>query len=193
MQIYIRTNNFSFSFHDFRRQKLIFIYLFTKFSINIYAKFFLSFIFFVTFFNLEEINSKNFNIYQEIKRKYRTKTKQNKTMSAETLMKNDMLMRQSGDVGVDETSESAGILNENFKALNNNKNGTASALPIDGSYLFIVSFIFVCLLTLVLLFRFKNPLQFYVKYTVYVCLTMTYSLFCIPFTLLKPNNARNIE
>jgi hypothetical protein len=145
------------------------------------------------FFTLEEINSKNFNIYQEIKRKYRTKTKQNKTMSAETLMKNDMLMRQSGDVGVDETSESAGILNENFKALNNNKNGTASALPIDGSYLFIVSFIFVCLLTLVLLFRFKNPLQFYVKYTVYVCLTMTYSLFCIPFTLLKPNNARNIE
>ena len=114
-------------------------------------------------------------------------------MSAETLMKNDMLMRQSGDVGVDETSESAGILSENFKALNSNKNSTASALPIDGSYLFIVSFIFVCLLTLVLLFRFKNPLQFYVKYTVYVCVTMIYSMCCIPFALLKPNNARNIE
>ena len=113
-------------------------------------------------------------------------------MSAETLMKNDLLMRQGSRVGVEETSDTS-LLNENLKSLNNNKNITASSMPIDGSYLFLISFCMAFILTLVLLFRFKNPLQFYVKYTVYVCITMTYSMFCIPYALLRPNNARNIE
>ena len=114
-------------------------------------------------------------------------------MSAETLIKNDLLMRQGSSVGVDETSESR-LLDEKLKSFNENKNNsTASSMPIDGSYLFMISLLFACLLTLVVLFRFKNPLQFYVKYTVYACLTMVYSMVCIPYALLRPNNARNIE
>ena len=109
-------------------------------------------------------------------------------MSADSVIKNDMLMRQSSDLGVEEN-----LLRDNSKANSNKNNSTASLITMDDSYVGVISFVCISLLVVTLLFRFKNPLQFYVKYTVYVCITMIYSMCCIPFTLLRPNNARNIE
>lgn len=44
-----------------------------------------------------------------------------------------------------------------------------------------------------ILFRFKNPIQFYVKFATYVIIVMVYSVLLIPFAIFRPNNARNIE
>lgn len=52
----------------------------------------------------------------------------------------------------------------------------------------------VCIsLLITVLFKFKNPLQFYVKFVVYFVMTITYSFSIIPLLLLRPNNCKNIE
>ena len=48
-------------------------------------------------------------------------------------------------------------------------------------------------LALVLLFKIRTPLQFYVKFGVYVVMTIVYSMFVMVFALLRPNNTKNIE
>lgn len=57
----------------------------------------------------------------------------------------------------------------------------------------LLSFVVCLLLFIVLLFNVKSPIQFYVKYAVYVCITMTFSLFTIPFAILRPNSPKNVE
>lgn len=48
-------------------------------------------------------------------------------------------------------------------------------------------------LLITILFKYKNPLQFYVRFAVYFCLTMVYSLSIIPFLIFRPNNCKNVE
>lgn len=48
-------------------------------------------------------------------------------------------------------------------------------------------------LLIIVLFKFKNPLQFYVKFAVYFWMTIFYSLSIIPFVLLRPGNPKNVE
>lgn len=49
------------------------------------------------------------------------------------------------------------------------------------------------ILLIAVLFKFKNPLQFYVKFAVYFCMTMSFAIFALPFTMLRPTNSKNIE
>jgi hypothetical protein len=42
------------------------------------------------------------------------------------------------------------------------------------------------------LFKLSTPIRYYVKFVVYVFLTMTVSLLLIPVLLFRPTNARNI-
>lgn len=52
----------------------------------------------------------------------------------------------------------------------------------------------LCFLALyITLFKFKTPLQFYVKFATYSIISMTYSLVIIPFLFIRPNNCKNIE
>lgn len=44
-----------------------------------------------------------------------------------------------------------------------------------------------------LLFKYKNPLQYYVRKTILFIITMAFSIMFIPLALLRPNNPRNIE
>jgi hypothetical protein len=48
-------------------------------------------------------------------------------------------------------------------------------------------------LAIVLLFKIRSPLQFYVKFGVYIVMTIVYSIFVMFFALLRPNNTKNIE
>lgn len=49
------------------------------------------------------------------------------------------------------------------------------------------------LLVVIILFKYKNPFQFYVKWSIYVCITMSYATLSIPFLCLRPNNSKNIQ
>ena len=109
-------------------------------------------------------------------------------MSADGISKNDLLMRQNSGLG-----ESAGLLDENHKSNSQQMNTTNSVNALHDCSMCWLTFGFVCFLVLTMLFRFKNPLQFYVKFGVYFVMTMAYSICAIPITLFRPNNARNIE
>ncbi len=52
---------------------------------------------------------------------------------------------------------------------------------------------FLVTLAWFLLFRFKNPLQYHVKFVTYFIVTMAYCVSIIPFTLLRPYNCKNIK
>jgi hypothetical protein len=54
-------------------------------------------------------------------------------------------------------------------------------------------FTILLVLALVLLFKIRSPLQFYVKFGVYMVMTIVYSTFVMIFALLRPNNTKNIE
>ena len=45
----------------------------------------------------------------------------------------------------------------------------------------------------ILLFKFKNPLQFHIKYLTYVIVTMIISVLAIPLSLLRPFDLRNVR
>ncbi len=52
----------------------------------------------------------------------------------------------------------------------------------------------LCFMLLVgVLFRVKSPIQYYVKFVVYFCLTMFMALISMPFVCLRPCNPKNIE
>jgi len=63
-----------------------------------------------------------------------------------------------------------------------------SNMNIDWRY-----YAFLIAITWFLLFRFRNPLQYYVKFTTYFIVTMVYSASIIPLALLRPNDCRNIK
>lgn len=48
-------------------------------------------------------------------------------------------------------------------------------------------------LLIALLFKIKNPLQYYIKFAVYFCVTMTVAFLMTPFVILRPNNPKNVE
>ncbi len=52
--------------------------------------------------------------------------------------------------------------------------------------------IFAAILIYVCLFKFKNPIQLYVKYTTYVVITMMVALLFAPIAALRPCNPENI-
>lgn len=45
----------------------------------------------------------------------------------------------------------------------------------------------------VLLFKLKNPLQFYVKYGTYLILIMFVAIIMIPIAAIRPLNSKNVE
>ena len=109
-------------------------------------------------------------------------------MSADTVIKDDLLMRQ--DTGL-EVDESTGMLDEISKL--NRKNFTANMNAIAECSTCWFTLVIGCILVFTMLFKYKNPLQFYVKFSVYVVMTMIYAMCFIPIAMFRPNNARNIE
>jgi len=49
------------------------------------------------------------------------------------------------------------------------------------------------LLLVVCLFKFRNPLQFYIKFGVYMAVTILYSTLFLPVFLFRPNSTKNIS
>lgn len=63
----------------------------------------------------------------------------------------------------------------------------------EASWAYWLMVVFTSLLSLqILLFYIKTPIQFYVKYFTYVCITMIFSTCCIPVAMFRPNDPRNI-
>lgn len=54
-------------------------------------------------------------------------------------------------------------------------------------------FSILLLLIIILLFKLKSPLQFYVKHTIFIIVTAIYSIVIIPLILFNPRSTKNIE
>jgi hypothetical protein len=53
--------------------------------------------------------------------------------------------------------------------------------------------ILILILLIIIGFIINNPLQFYIKYGIYVLITMIYSFIIIPICLLRPGNLGNAK
>ncbi len=54
-------------------------------------------------------------------------------------------------------------------------------------------YMILILLTIILLFKLKSPLQFYVKHSIFIIITALYSIIIIPLIMFNPRNTKNIE
>lgn len=92
------------------------------------------------------------------------------------------------------TDEQSFLNNENLEQIAKNKSNLTNMNIFGDSCSYCWSMMTVSvLLTLYILFKIRNPLQYYVKYLVYIMIVMVYALCIIPFTIFRPNNTKNIE
>ena len=73
------------------------------------------------------------------------------------------------------------------------QNSTENFQVENSNLMFWCTIILSFISTIYLLMRFHNPLQFYVKLSVYVLLIMFYSVILTPISMLRPRNPKNIE
>lgn len=66
-------------------------------------------------------------------------------------------------------------------------------VPVQESLVGWKTIAFCIALITTLLFKYPNPLQYYVRKTIYFIITMTFAICFIPLSLLRPNNPKNIE
>ncbi len=92
------------------------------------------------------------------------------------------------------TDEQTFLNNENLEQITKNKSNLTNMNIFGDSCTYCWSMMTISVnLTLYILFKIRNPLQYYVKYLIYIMIVMTYALCIIPFTIFRPNNTKNIE